>query len=115
MIEGTCSACGRPGHRFGTTHGPNAPDRWDPIACINGLTSEIGRLQADRDALASKLRMVRSALKSKIIGFESLGRGIDGVLADHADPPPSLDSLLGAIPDITGGMDSVDYVRQQRE
>jgi hypothetical protein len=40
MITGTCAACGRPGHRFGTTHGPNAPERWDPIACINGLNYE---------------------------------------------------------------------------
>lgn len=54
MIEGTCAACGRKGHRYGTTHGPNAPDRWDPIACINGLRGEVDQLRGALEGIAAR-------------------------------------------------------------
>lgn len=81
----------------------------------SAMQQEIADLEADVAALSRELRALRSALKSKIIGFESLIRSADGVLADHGVPPPRLSDFAGAFPDLTDGMDSVEYVRQQRD
>lgn len=35
--------------------------------------------------------------------------------AQHGNDQPTLRSLLGAAPDLTGGMESVEWLRRQRE
>lgn len=42
MIGGTCTICGLPGHRYGTTDPEHAVD---PVACVNSLRGENERLR----------------------------------------------------------------------
>lgn len=77
MITGTCAACGRPGHRYGTTHGPNAPDRWDPIACINGLRGEVEHMEE----VASRLTAQNLRLEAANARLRRALDDVDGVLS----------------------------------
>lgn len=83
---------------------------------IPAMELEIEDLEANVAALSSGLRMLRQDYRSKIVTFESRIRTIDKLLDEHGDDwsPPSVEEMRGAFPDITDGVDSVEFVRQQR-
>lgn len=84
QLPGLCASCGLPGHRYGRNEGPK---RYDPMACINSLRSEVERLQAD---LADAIRHLRAHDPTCIVLIENIQFGTepaDGSEAPQYDEP----------------------------